>query len=96
VLFKPDTPVPEGYEFRDIHSCELAVAWLEETKTDDGSDLFADASSNLAKIRDEHGYTYDGSHVFFEMEYYSEERFKIPQKEGRNITLDFYSPCKKA
>ena len=96
VLFKPDSPVPDEYEYRDIDSCEMAVAWIEETETDDGGDLFADASANLAKVRDENGFRYDGSHGFFEMEYYSEERFKTPQKEGRRVILDFYSPCKKA
>ena len=75
VLFKPNSPVPEGYEYRDIDSCEFAVAWLEETNTDDGGNLFADASGNLGKARDERGYSYDSSHGFFEMEYYSEERY---------------------
>ena len=95
VMFKPDTLVPIGYDYRDIKPCEMAVAWIQESDGDEGGDLFGDASGNLAKVRDEHGYTYDGSNGFFEMEYYSEERFKIPQKQSKGVVLDFYSPCRK-
>jgi len=95
VMFKPDASIPEGYEYRDIMPCEMAVAYIQGNDSDEGGDLFGDASGNLAKARDEHGYTYDSSHGFFEMEYYSEERFEIPKKRGEHVGLDFYSPCKK-
>lgn len=95
VLFKPDTIVPSDFEYRDIAACDMAVVWIEETDDENG-DVFADASSNLGKARDENGYQYDGSHGLFEMEYYSEERFCKRKNEGRKIILDFYSPCKKA
>ena len=29
------------------------------------------------------------------MEYYSEDKFKIPDHQGEKVVLDFYSPCKK-
>ncbi|WP_099469008.1 hypothetical protein [Konateibacter massiliensis] len=95
VLFKPNTQVPDGYEYRDIAPCEMAIAWIQECDEDNGGDLFADASSTLAKARAEQGYQYDCSHGFFEMEYYSEKRFKINQNNGKPVILDFYSPCQK-
>jgi len=30
------------------------------------------------------------------MEYYSHKRFRIPERCGEHVILDFYSPCKKA
>lgn len=95
VLFQPNTAVPDGYDFRDIESCQMAVVSLQDCDDVEGGDLFADASPNLAKARDEQGYTYDSSHGFFEMEYYSEDKFKIPEHQGEKVVLDFYSPCKK-
>lgn len=95
VLFEHGTVVPEGYEFRDIDSCEMAVASMQDCDDVEGGDLFADASPNLTSTRDAQGYTYDSSHGFFEMEYYSEERFKTPEQQGTKVVLDFYSPCKK-
>ena len=87
VLFTPDTPVPDEYECRDIAPCEMAVAWIEECEGDEGGDVFADASDNLGKARNEHGYEYDSKGGFFEMEYYAENN------QGNSII--FYSPCKK-
>lgn len=95
VLFKPGTAVPSGYEYRDMESCQMAVAWIQGCEGDEGGDLYANASGNLGKARDEHGYVYDGSHGLFEMEYYSEESSKAV-KEGKPPVLRFYSPCKKA
>ena len=95
VLFQPNTAVPDGYDCRDIESCQMAVVSLQDCDDVEGGDLFADASPNLAKARDEQGFTYDSSHGFFEMEYYSENKFKIPEHQGEKVVLDFYSPCKK-
>ena len=97
VLFKPGACVPDGYECRDILPCEMAVAHFQECDGDEGGDLFGDASGNLARVRDENGYAYDSGCGFFEMEYYSEERFAIAKNQGeKHVGLDFYSPCKKA
>lgn len=94
VLFKPDSNVPDGYEYRDIDACNMAIAWIEETDDENGN-MFADASAYLAKVRDESGYQYDGSHGLFEMEYYSQERFYNRKNNGEKVILDFYSPCLK-
>jgi predicted transcriptional regulator YdeE len=96
VLVVPDTPVPEGYVYRDIPACEMAVAWLQGTEGPDGGDLFANASDNMGKAMQAHGYEFDGTNGLFEIEYYSYERFRVPEKRGEQPLLDFYSPCKKA
>ena len=94
IFFKPESPVPNGYEYRDIPKCKMAVGWLEDTPEGKG-DIHVDASEMISKGMEENGYEYDGSNGFFQMEYYSEERFRTPEKQGKNVILDFYSPCKK-
>lgn len=95
VLFEQDVPVPEGYVYRDIAECEIALVWIQETEGSEGGDLFANASENMHKVMTEHGYQYDGSNGYFEMEYYSEERLHKAKEVGEKSILDFYSPCKK-
>jgi len=96
VLFDPGAPVPTGYEGRDIAACEMAYAQIQGTEGSEGGDLMVSASDNAGRARQENGYEYDGSNGFFEMEYYSYERFHAPVKRGQQPILDFYSPCKKA
>jgi predicted transcriptional regulator YdeE len=95
ILAKPNTPVPSGYVYRDIPNCTMAIGWIQETADDKGGDIHANASEHMAKAKKENGYEFDGSHGFFEMEYYSFERFRISEKRGEKVILDFYSPCKK-
>jgi len=95
VLVAPDTPIPAGYVYRDIEACEMAVGWLQETDGDEGGNIHANASEHIGKAVKEHGYEYDGSHSYIEMEYQSYERYHIPEGRGEHVTLDFYSPCKK-
>jgi hypothetical protein len=96
VLVAPDTPAPDGYTYRDIAECEMAVGWLQETDGDEGGNIFVNASEHVNKAMRANGYEYDGSNGLFEMEYYSHERFRVPQKRGEKVILDFYSPCKKS
>ncbi len=95
VLFQPGTPAPEGFTFRDIAAAELAVGWIKGTEGEEGGDMMASASGHLSAAREEHGYEYDGSNGFFEMEVYTYERFQAPSQRGEQPALDFYSPCKK-
>jgi len=95
VLVRPDTAVPDGFEYRDIAACEMAVGWIQGTDDAEGGDMMANASGHLSNAVKEHGYEYDGSHGLFEMEYYSYERFRGPEERGEKMILDFYSPCKK-
>ena len=95
ILAQANAPVPEGYVYRDMAECEMAVGWLQEIEGDEGGNIHADASYHINKAMQEHGYEYDGSHGLFEMEYYSHERFRIPEQRGEKVILDFYSPCKK-
>jgi hypothetical protein len=90
VLFQPGAAVPEGYEYRDIAPCKMAVAQIQGFEGEEGGDLFATASEKLAQARDAQGYRYDGAHGMFEMEYYADECC-----HGEPFVLDFYSPCKK-
>ena len=92
VLFQPGTPIPEGFEARDIVPCQVAVGWITETE---GGDMFGNASGLLGEAKKAHGYEYDGDAGMFEMEYYSDERFNAPIARGEPPVLDFYSPCKK-
>jgi predicted transcriptional regulator YdeE len=96
ILAQANASVPEGYVYRDIAGCEMAVGWLQEIEGDEGGNIHADASYHINKAMQEHGYEFDGSHGLFEMEYYSHERFRIPEECGEHVILDFYSPCKKA
>jgi hypothetical protein len=96
VLVAPDTPTPDGYTYRDIAACDMAVGWLQETDDDEGGNIFVNASEHVNNAMKANGFEYDGSHGLFEMEYYSHERFRVPQKRGEKVILDFYSPCKKA
>ena len=95
VLFEQDTPVPEGFVYRDIAECEIAHAWIQETEGSEGGDVHTNASEHINKAKTEDGYQFDGSNGFFEMEYYSEERYYKALERGENVILDFYSPCKK-
>ena len=96
VLVKPDSPVPDGFVSRDIAQCQMAIGWIQEIDGDEGGDMFATQHDHIAKGMKENGYEYDGSNGFFEMEYYSYERFTLPKERGGKVGLDFYSPCKKA
>ncbi len=96
VLVTPDAPLPDGYTYRDIAACDMAVGWLQETDGEEVGNIFANASEHINQAMRENGYEFDGSHGLFEMEYYSYERFRLPTQRGEKITLDFYSPCKKS
>ena len=94
LLTAPGTAVPEGYVYRDIPDCQMAIAWIEGQQ--EGGDLYMKSSELSAKARDEAGYEYDYSAGDFEMEYYDAERFGAAMKRGEKLlVLDYYSPCKK-
>ncbi len=95
VLFEPGTQVPAGFVSRDIEACDMAVGWIQGTDSEEGGDMFASGSAHMQQAAKEHGYEYDGSHGLFEMEYYSYDRFRLPQERGDQPILEYYSPCKK-
>ena len=95
VLFEADTPVPEGFIYRDIEAGEMAVSWIQGMEGPEGGDLHTDASGYNNRAMQEHGYEFDGSRGLFEMEYQSFERYHTPLERGEQPILDFYSPCKK-
>jgi predicted transcriptional regulator YdeE len=95
VLVPPGTPVPAGFEARDLDACEMAVASIQPVEGDEGGDLMANASGNTQAAATARGYDYDPSHGLFEMEVYTWARFREPAMRGEKPVLDFCSPCKK-
>ena len=94
VLTRPDTPVPDGYAYRDIPDCEIGIAWIQGS--DDNGDIYQGAHDINAKAMQESGYEYDHSAGGFEMEYYSHARFAIPATNGeKTLVMEYYSPCRK-
>ena len=96
VLVQPNTTVPDGFVSREIAPCDMAIGWIQGTEGNEGGDMMANASEHVAKAMKENGYEYDGSNGFFELECYSYERFRGPEKRGEKVVLDFHSPCRKA
>ena len=95
VLIAPDTPVPAGFESRDIEACDMAVASIQRTDDDEGGDMFANGSALTNGAMAERGYEYDPSHGLFEMEVYTHDKFRAPAERGEASILDFCSPCKR-
>ncbi len=95
VLASPQTAVPNGFEYRVIESTKMAVAWIKETDDSEGGNIHSNASDLLRNALVKYGYEYDPSNGFYEMEFYSYERFLKPAAEGKPVSLDFYSPCKR-
>ena len=95
VLVQPGSPVPEGFELRDIAAGELAIGWIQETAGEEGGDMVANASAHVNAAREALGYEFDSSRMA-EMEYYSKERFRDALARGEPPILDMLSPCKKA
>ncbi len=95
ILAAADTPAPEGYIYRDVVDCEMAIGWIQATPDAEGGDLMANASDHVTKGMAENRYEYDASKGMFEIEYYSYERFRMPMQRGEPPILEFYSPCKR-
>jgi predicted transcriptional regulator YdeE len=95
MLFAANTPVPEGFTGRDIPAGEMAIGWIAETADEEGGDIHAGASAYLAAAMREHGYEYDGARGGFEMECYTQERFRAAEQQGGQVILDFITPCKQ-
>lgn len=96
VLVPPDTPVPNGFESRDLEACDMAVAAIQPIEGEAGGDMMANASGLASEAAKARGYEYDPSHGLFEMECYTQARFHAPAERGEKVTLDFYSPCRMA
>ncbi|MCE5195536.1 MAG: hypothetical protein LLG09_00080 [Negativicutes bacterium] len=94
VLTVAATPVPKGFEYRDIPEGIMAYAQLEETRKD-GISVTSCASELVAREAARYGYVYDGSRGSFELEYYARARYEGRLKQGKPVILDYFSPCKK-
>jgi AraC family transcriptional regulator len=94
VLARPDSPVPEGYDFRDIKPCQIAMTSIQGT---DDNDTCSGGHNHSAKAMAENGYEYDRSAGGFEIEYFPYQKFEVPLLKGeKNLVMDYWSPCKKS
>lgn len=92
IFTKPDTPVPEGFSYRDIPDCLMGIGWIEG-KT---SELQKGAHVKTEKIMRDNGYEPDYSVVGISLEYYSYEKYAKFEDNGENtFTFGYYLPCKK-
>lgn len=91
MFMKPNTPVPDGFTYRDLPACKMAIGWIKGEEPEiymKGMDL------TIAAMR-EKGYEYDDAEGYM-VEVYTCERFVTPQNKGeKEIILDYYMPCKR-
>jgi len=90
-LVEPGTPVPDGFEHRDVAPCTAAVSWVQGPETS----IYSQAHQLAEAAMKEQGYVYDSSAGGWSMELYNCPRFTNPDAEGR-VILDYYLPCTKA
>ena len=89
MLMKPETPVPEGFVYRDIAASTVAIGWIQGLE----KETYPVAHEFTQKAMDEHGYKEDEDALWC-MELYNCPRFTKPMENG-DIILDYYIPCKK-
>lgn len=90
MFMKPDTPVPEGFSFRDLPTCKMAISWIKGEEPE----IYMQEIDLTIKGMIENNYIYDATQNYM-VEVYTEERFVAPMSRGEEIILDFYMPCKK-
>ena len=86
---KPNTPVPEGFVYRDIPASTVATGWIQGLE----KDVYSVAYDYTLKALEDQGYNVDEESPWC-MELYNCPRFTSPMENGE-IILDFYIPCRK-
>lgn len=86
ILMKSDTPVPEGFIYRDIAASTVAIGWIQGLE----KDVYPVAHEFTEKAMEEQGYKLDQSANWC-MELYNCPRFTTPMENGE-IILDYYIP----
>ncbi|MBC7320656.1 GyrI-like domain-containing protein [bacterium] len=90
MLMKPDTPIPEGFDFRDLPSCKMAIGWIKGKEPE----IYMDGVYLILSSMRDLGFEYDESAGYM-IEVYTYERFVMPQERGEDeVILDLYIPCK--
>lgn len=81
VFMQPETPVPEGFGYRDIPHCLMGICHISGENAERG------AHNKAVKAMKAQGYEPDYS-LGFTMEYYA------PREDGK-ADFAYYLPCKK-
>lgn len=90
MFMKPDTPVPEGFDFRDLPACKMAIGWIKGKEPE----IYMEGTPLMVSGMKEKGFEYDDSEGYM-VEVYTYERFIMPQEKGEEeVILDLYIPCK--
>lgn len=89
MIMKPNTPVPEGFVYRDIPASTVATGWIQGLE----KDVYSVAYDYTLKALEDQGYNVDEESPWC-MELYNCPRFTSPMENGE-IILDFYIPCRK-
>ncbi len=87
MLMKPNTPVPEGFIYRDVPAATVAIGWIQGLE----KDIYPVAHEITQKAMEEKGYKVDVA-AYWCMELYNCPRFTTPMENGE-VILDYYIPC---
>lgn len=87
MLMKQNTPVPEGYIYRDVPASTVAIGWIQGLE----KDIYPVAHEITQKAMEEKGYRADYGEGWC-MELYNCPRFTTPMENGE-VILDYYIPC---
>jgi predicted transcriptional regulator YdeE len=91
MFMKPDAPVPDGFTFRDLPACKMAIGWIKGKEPE----IYMEGMDLTIKAIKEKGYDYDNAEGYM-IEVYTCERFGTPQSKGeKEVILDYYIPCKR-
>lgn len=91
MIMKQGTPVPEGFNFRDIPEC---IAIKTEIQGEE-YDIYKNEYILTCEAVKKQGYNVDYDN-FFAFEVYTDEKFGIPKNNGeKTLILDYYLTCKK-
>ncbi|CCV64742.1 Transcription activator effector binding [Alteracholeplasma palmae J233] len=90
VFVKPDTIVPDGFDYIDIPDCNMAVLWI----TAENPNLEKGAHNLLLKHLKETNYEADYS-LGFSAEYYTSVGYVNLDKNNPIYKFGYFLPCKE-
>ena len=90
MIMKPDSNIPEGFNFQDVSETTVAVAWIQGTEPE----IYQNAHQLTTQSLSENGYQVDDN-APWSMELYACPRFTEADANGCRI-LDYYIPCIRA
>lgn len=86
MLMRPDTPVPEGLDYRDLPQCRVAIGQIKGTIPE----VYAQEMDLLLPEMEKLGLVPDS----FSMEVYACPRFTTPDPIDGTVILDYYVQIK--